>query len=189
MALTKYPIDYIQTAKDREMRTHAMTFVHEIAFGISPLDERKYKRNRHLWCYDTKTLQAVELWLNSLNVIGNPNFGSFADFEKLYDFVLGQIGTITGISNVEVYDVSLYLGERMTPQIVPSDYVYVHGKLVEAARHYLKHFGVSIDKNGPRYRIKATVFGQIYVAISNNPYAARAIEEWLCNEHDEIMKI
>lgn len=184
MALTMFPIDYIQTAKDREKRTLAMTSVHEIAFGISPLDKRKYKRNRHLWCYDTKALQSVELCLNSLNVIGNPNLSSFADFEKLYDFVLGQILHIPGISYVEVYDVSLYLGERMTPQIVPSEYVYVHGKLIQAARHYLK---ISKMKK-PFYRIKSTDFGQIYVAISNNPYAARAIEEWLCNEHDEIMK-
>lgn len=91
MALTKFPIDYIKIAKDREKRTLAMTYVHEIAFGISPLDKRKYKRNRHLWCYNTKALQAVEQWLNSLNVIGNPNLSSFADFEKLYDFMLGQI--------------------------------------------------------------------------------------------------
>ena len=34
MALTMFPIDYIQTAKDREKRTLAMTSVHEIAFGI-----------------------------------------------------------------------------------------------------------------------------------------------------------
>ncbi len=67
--------------------------------------------------------------MGTLNTISNPNFRSFTNFERLYDYVLSQIGTITGISNVEVYDVSLYLGERMTPQIVPSDYVYVHGKL------------------------------------------------------------
>ena len=185
MALTKYPIDYIQIAKDREKRTLAMSSVHDIAFGISPLDKRKYKRNRHLWCYSTKALYYVELWLDGLNVISNPNFMSFTNFEKLYDFVLGKIGHIPGISNVEVYDVSLYLGERMMPQIAPSDYVYVHGKLIEAARHYLK---ISKMKK-PFYRIKTTDFGQIYMDISHYSYAARAIEEWLCNEHDEIMKI
>lgn len=160
MALTKFPIDYIKIAKDREKRTLAMTSVHEIAFGISPLDKRKYKRNRHLWCYNTKALQAVELWLNSLNVIGNPNLSSFADLEKLYDFVLGQIVHIPGISFVEVYDVSLYLGECMMPQIVPSEYVYVHGKLVQDARHYLK---ISKMKK-PICRIKSTDFVQLRYA-------------------------
>ena len=60
MALKKFPIDYIQIAKDRETRTLAMTSVHEVVFGISPLDERKYKRNRHLWCYSTEALTQVE---------------------------------------------------------------------------------------------------------------------------------
>ena len=41
----------------------------------------------------------------------------------------------------------------------------------------------------PFYRIKATDFGQIYMDVSHYSYAAREIEEWLCNEHDEIMKI
>lgn len=189
MALTKFPKDYIQVAKDREKRTLAMCSVHDIAFGISSLDEPKYKRNRHLWCYNTDSLNVVEKWLDSLNVMGNPNFQPFSGFEQLYDFVLGQIGKIHGISNVEVYDVSLYLGERMEPQIVPTEYVYVHGKLVEAARHYLKYMGVSINRKEPSYRIKVSDFGQIYDALSGNSYAARAIEEWLCNEHDEIMNL
>lgn len=189
MVLNKFPIGYIQTAKDREKRTLAMASAHDIAFGISPLDKRKYKHNRHLWCYNTEALDTVEKWLQSLNVMSNPNFVSFNDFEHLYDFVLDRIGGIPGVSNVEVYDVSLYLGERITPQIVPTGYVYVHGKLVEAARHYLKYIIVSINKKEPRYRIKASGFGQIYVTVSGSPYAARAIEEWLCNEHDEIMKL
>lgn len=188
MSLAKYPIDYIPKAIAREKRTLVMKTVHDIAFGISDLDVPKYKRNKHLWCYSTDALNKVEDWLKSIHAIGTSNFKSFKDFEDLYDFVLGQIGTIPGISNVEVYDVSLYLGERMIPQVVPSDYVYVHGKLIEAARHFLKHFGVSIDKNEPRYRIKVSDFCQIYSAISNSRYAARAIEEWLCHEHDEIMK-
>ena len=77
MALTKFPIDYIKIAKDREKRTLAMTSVHEIAFGISPLDKRKYKRNRQLWCYNTKALQAVGLWLNMLHDNGYLYDGQF----------------------------------------------------------------------------------------------------------------
>lgn len=48
----------------------------------------------------------------------------------------------------------------MTPQIVPSEYVYVHGKLVKAARHYLKNSKMK----KPFYRIKSTDFGQLRYA-------------------------
>lgn len=97
------------------------------------------------------------------------------------------IGSIKGVGNVEVYDVSLYLGERMSQQVVPMDYVYVHGKLVEAARHYL----TLSSRKAPKglHKIKVAEFGALYSEIADSPYAARAIEEWLCCEHDEIMKL
>lgn len=37
-----------------------------------------------------------------------------------------------------VYDVALYLSERMEPQLVPQDYVYIRGILIHAARHLFK---------------------------------------------------
>lgn len=187
MSLTKYPIDYIQTAMDREKRTLAMTTEHDIAFGISALDNPKHKRNMHLWCYTTESLGKVEDWLKNIQVATTPNFDSFKDFEALYAFVQQGIGGIKGVSKVEVYDVALYLGERMSPQVVPMAYVYVHGKLVEATRHYLTLSGCKVTKTS--HNIKVEEFGDLYSEIANSPYAARAIEEWLCCEHDKIMKL
>ena len=65
--------------------------------------------------------------------------------------------------------------------------VYVHGKLVEAVRHYLLLSGRKVPRS--LHKIKGEDLGSIYSEIADSPYAARAIEEWLCNEHDEIMKL
>lgn len=187
MSLVKYPIDYIPQVKARENRTMAMKTAHDIALGISDLDNPKHKRNMHLWCYSTDALNKVEDWLKSIQAISTPNIDSFKNFEDLYGFVNRGIGSIKGIGNVEVYDVALYLGERMSPQVVPMANVYVHGKLVEAARHYLTLTGRKVPK--ALHTIKVEEFGALYTEIADSPYAARAIEEWLCSEYDEIMKL
>lgn len=187
MSLSKHPIDYIEKAVDREKRTLAMSTEHDIAFGISVLDHPERKRNMHLWCYSTIALDKVEEWLKSIQAISTPNIESFKNFEDLYGFVNRGIGGIKGIGNVEVYDVALYLGERMNPQVVPMANVYVHGKLVEAAVHYLTLTGRKVPKS--LHAIKVEEFGVLYTEIADSPYAARAIEEWLCSEHDEIMKL
>lgn len=183
----KYPKDYIQRARNREVYDQSMSSEHELAYGISKAITPDLKRNMHLWCYSTDALNKVEDWLKSIHAISTPNTDSFMGFENLYGFVNRGISSIKGIGNVEVYDVALYLGERMNPQVVPMDYVYVHGKLVEAAHHYLTLSGLKVPK--ALHTIEVEEFGTLYTEIADTPYAARAIEEWLCSEHDEIMKL
>ena len=183
----KYPKDYITHAKNRETYDLSMSSGHELAYGICKAIYPKLDRNKHLWCYSTIALEKVEDWLKIINVDKIPNFRSFKDFEELYEFVNQKIGGIKGIGDVEIYDVALYLGERMSPQVIPMTNVYVHGKLVEAARHYLSRSGRKVPRS--LHKIKVEDFGSIYSEIADSPYAARAIEEWLCNEHDEVMKL
>lgn len=185
--MMKDPKDYIQRAKDREIYDQSMASEHELAYGICKAITPDLKRNMHLWCYSTFALEKVKEWLRSIHAISTPNFDSFRDFDDLYGFVNRGIGGIKCIGNVEVYDVALYLGERMNPQVVPMDYVYVHGKLVEAAHHYLTLSGLKVPK--ALHTIEVEEFGVLYTEIADSPYAARAIEEWLCSEYDEIMKL
>jgi len=183
----KHPKDYIQQAKNREVYDQSMSTEHELAYGICKAKDPRLKRNMHLWCYSTIALEKVGEWLKSIHAISKPNFKTFCNFEELYNCVQQSIGGIKGIGAVEIYDVALYLGERMSPQVIPMDYVYVHGKLVEAARHYRTLSGVKVPK--VLHMIKIEEFGPLYSEIADSHYAARAIEEWLCYEYDEIMKI
>lgn len=180
------PKDYVGNVIKREMKNLGMTSVDEIARGINHLIETRI-RNKHLWCYSEKVLIEVAEQLRFLDVIDNPNFHPFISFEALYGYIQDKIGKIKGVGPVEVYDVSLCLGERMKPQVVPMDFVYVHGKLVESVCHLLTLERTHLNRVKKEHRIKVTLFGPLYQEIPDKQYAARAIEEWLCNEHKIIL--
>lgn len=146
------------------------------------------KRNGHLWCYSNDAIKEVESWLEGLNVGMNRNFHTFGSFEKLYDYVKEHIIGIEGVGAVMVYDVALYLGERMKPHVVPQEYVYVHGKLIDTALHLFKLMNMPWQEVMCRFRISIDYFDPWGIKSLDKQYAARSIEEWLCFEAEHIEK-
>ena len=146
------------------------------------------KRNGHLWCYSNDAIKEVESWLEGLNVGMNRNFQTFGSFEDLYDYVEEHILEKKGVGAVMVYDVALYLGERMEPQVVPQEYVYVHGRLIDIARHLCKLMNLPWQEVLCGHRISISCFEPLGIASLDKQYAARAIEEWLCFEAKNIKK-
>lgn len=178
-----HPKDYLDYVKNiREPKNISMTSAHEIARGINVKSEPKAKRNSHLWCYRNAAIDSVERWLADLDIIKNPNFKSFDSFEELYDYVEKHIIGIKGVGAVMVYDVALCLGERMEPQVVPQEYVYVHGKLIDAARHLFSLMKMPLRAVKRVHRISISYFEPLGIETLDKRYAARAIEEWLCND-------
>lgn len=172
----------------REPKDMGMRSAREIARGINVKSEPKAKRNRHLWCYRNDAIDSVERWLTDLDVIYNPNFMSFDSFEELYDYVKKNIIGIKGVGAVMVYDVALCLGERMEPQVVPQEYVYVHGKLIDAARHLFSLMNLTLRMVKHGHRISISYFEPLGIETLDKRYAARAVEEWLCNEAENIVR-
>ena len=177
-------IDYVKNV--REPKNIGMRTTLEIARGINLKIEPTTKRNRHLWCYRNEVIDSVERWLADLNVINNPNFLSFRNFEHLYDYVEENIIGIKGVGAIMVYDVALSLGERMKPQVIPQEYVYVHGKLIDAARHLFCLMNLPLRKVKKGHRIGIEHFAPLNINSLDKQYAARAIEEWLCYDAGEI---
>ena len=165
-----------------------MSSVYGIARGVNNTMAPEAKRNGHLWCYSNDAIKEVESWLEGLNVGKNRNFQTFGSFEKLYDYVKEHIIEKKGVGAVMVYDVALYLGERMEPQVVPQDYVYIHGGLIDAARHLFKLMNLPWQEVLHGYRISISCFVPLGIASLDKQYAARAIKEWLCFEAKNIKK-
>lgn len=116
----------------------------------------------------------------------NRNFEKFSSFEKLYDYVKEHILEKKGVGAVMVYDVVLYLGERMEPQVVPQDFVYVHGSLIDTARHLLELVNMPWQEVLGGHRISIAYFDPLGIKSLDKQYAARATEEWLCFEAEHI---
>lgn len=165
-----------------------MTTAYEIARGVNNTMAPDAKRNGHLWCYSNDAIKEVESWLEGLNVGMNRNFQTFGSFEDLYDCVEEHILEKNGVGAVMVYDVALYLGERMEPQVVPQEYVYVHGRLIDTARHLCKLMNLPWQEVLCGHRISIYCFEPLGIASLDKQYAARAIEEWLCFEAKNIKK-
>ena len=165
-----------------------MTSAYEIARGVNNTNAPDAKRNGHLWCYSNDAIKEVESWLEGLNVGMNRNFQSFGSFEELYDYVKEHIIEKKGVGAVMVYDVALYLGERMEPQVVPQEYVYVHGRLIDTARHLFELMNLPWQEVLCGHRISISCFEPLGIASLDKQYAARAIEEWLCFEAENIKK-
>ena len=184
-----HPKDYLDYVKNiREPKNISMTSAREIARGINVKSEPKATRNKHLWCYRNDAIDSVERWLTDFDVIHTPNFMSFDSFEELYDYVEKNIIGIKGVGAVMVYDVALCLGERMDPQVVPQEYVYVHGKLIDAACHLFGLMKMPLHTVKRGHRISISYFDALGIGALYRRYAARAIEEWLCNEAENIAK-
>lgn len=177
-------IDYVKNI--REPKDIGMTSAHEIARGVNNTIDPKAKRNGHLSHYKNNVIVDVESWLTGLDVINNPNFQTFGSFEELYAYVEKHIIGIEGVGVVMVYDVALYLGERMKPQVVPQEYVYVHGKLIDAARHLFKLMNLTLRKVKRGHRISIAYFDPLGIKSLDKQYVARAVEEWLCFEAESI---
>ena len=165
-----------------------MTTAYEIASGVNNTMAPDAKRNGHLWCYSNDAIKEVENWLEGLNVGMNRNFQTFGSFEDLYDYVEEHILEKKGVGAMMVYDVALYLGERMEPQVVPQDYVYIHGSLIDAARHLFKLMNLPWQEVLHGHRISISCFVPLSIVSLDMQYAARAIEEWLCFEAKNIKK-
>ena len=179
-------IDYVKN--EREPMDLGMTTAYEIARGVNNTMAPDAKRNGHLWCYSNDAIKEVESWLEGLNVGMNRNFQTFGSFEDLYDCVEEHILEKKGVGAVMVYDVALYLGERMEPQVVPQEYVYVHGRLIDTARHLCKLMNLPWQEVLCGHRISIYCFEPLGIASLDKQYAARAIEEWLCFEAKNIKK-
>ena len=179
-------IDYVRNK--REPMDIGMSSAYEIARGVNNTMSPDAKRNGHLWCYSNDAIKEVESWLEGLNVGMNRNFQSFDSFEELYDYVKEHILEEKGVGAVMVYDVALYLGERMEPQVVPQEYVYVHGRLIDTARHLFELMNLPWKEVLCGHRISISCFEPLGIASLDKQYAARAIEEWLCFEAENIKK-
>ena len=114
-------------------------------------------------------------------------FRKFGSFEELYDYVKEHIIGIEGVGAVMVYDVAAYLGERMEPQVVPQEYVYVHGRLIDTARHLFELMNLPWKEVLCGHRISIAYFDPLGIKSLDKQYAARAIEEWLCFEAENIV--
>lgn len=112
----------------------------------------------------------------------NRNFQKFGNFEELYDYVKEHILEKKSVGAMMVYDVALYLGERMEPQ----EYVYVHGRLIDTARHLFKLMNLPWQEVLRGHCICISCFEPLGIASLDKQYAARAIEEWLCFEAENI---
>ena len=163
-----------------------MSSAYEIARGVNNTMAPDAKRNGHLWCYSNDAIKEVESWLEGLNVGKNRNFQTFGSFEKLYDYVKEHILEKKGVGAVMVYDVALYLGERMEPQVVLQDYVYVHGRLIDTAHHLFELMNLPWKEVLCGHRISIAYFDPLGIKSLDKQYAARAIEEWLCFEAEHI---
>lgn len=181
-----YYIDYIKNI--REPMDIGMSSAYEIARGVNNTNDPEAKRNGHLWCYSNDAIKEVENWLEGLNVGMNRNFQTFGSFEDLYDYAEEHIIEKKGVGAMMVYDVALYLGERMEPQVVPQDYVYIHGSLIDAARHLFKLMNLPWQEVLHGHRISISCFMPLGITSLDKQYAARAIEEWLCFEAKNIKK-
>ena len=137
--------------------------------------------------YNNDALKEVERWLKGLNVGKNRNFQTFGSFEELYDYVEEQIIEKKGVGAVMVYDVALYLGDRMEPQVVPQEYVYVHGRLMDTARHLFELMNLPWKEVLCGHLISIAYFDPLGIKSLDKQYAARAIEEWLCFEAENIV--
>ena len=179
-------IDYVRNK--REPMDIGMSSAYEIVRGVNNTMSPDAKRNGHLWCYSNDAIKEVESWLEGLNVGMNRNFQSFDSFEELYDYVKEHIIEKKGVGAVMVYDVALYLGERMEPQVVPQEYVYVHGRLIDAARHLFKLMNLPWKEVLCGHLISISCFEPLGIATLDKQYAARAIEEWLCFKAENIKK-
>ena len=179
-------IDYVKNI--REPKDIGMTSAHEIARGVNNTIAPKAKRNGHLSHYKNNAIKDVESWLTGLDVINNLNFQTFGSFEDLYDYVEEHIIGIEGVGAVMVYDVALYLGERMEPQVVPQEYVYVHGRLIDTARHLFELMNLPWKEVLCGHRISISCFEPLGIKALDKQYAARAVEEWLCFEAESIMR-
>ena len=181
-----YYIDYIKNI--REPMDIGMSSAYEIARGVNNTNDPEAKRSGHLWCYSNDAIKEVENWLEGLNVGMNRNFQTFGSFEDLYDYAEEHIIEKKGVGAMMVYDVALYLGERMEPQVVPQDYVYIHGSLIHAARHLFKLMNLPWQEVLHGHRISISCFMPLGITSLDKQYAARAIEEWLCFEAKNIKK-
>ena len=178
-------IDYVRNT--REPMDIGMSSAYEIARGVNNTMVPDAKRNGHLWCYSNDAIKEVESWLEGLNVGMKRNFQTFGSFEELYDYVRERILEKKGVGAVMVYDVALYLGERMEPQVVPQDDVYVHGRLIDTARHLFELMNMPWKEVLCGHRISISCFEPLGIASLDKQYAARAIEEWLCFEAEHIV--
>ena len=178
-------IDYVRNT--REPMDIGMSSAYEIARGVNNTMVPDAKRNGHLWCYSNDAIKEVESWLEGLNVGMKRNFQTFGSFEELYDYVKEHIIKKKGVSAMMVYDVALYLGERMEPQVVPQDDVYVHGRLIDTARHLFELMNMPWKEVLCGHRISISCFEPLGIASLDKQYAARAIEEWLCFEAEHIV--
>ena len=86
-----------------------------------------------------------------------------------------------------VYDVALYFGERMEPQVVPQDYVYVHGRFIDTARQLFELMNLPWQEVLCVHPISISCFEPLGIAFLDKQDVARAIEEWLCFEADNIV--
>lgn len=179
-------IDYVKN--EREPMDLSMITAYELARGVNNTMAPDGKRNGHLWCYSNDAIKEVENWLEGLNVGMNRNFQTFGSFEELYDYVEKHIIEKKGVGAVMVYDVALYLGERMEPQVVPQEYVYVHGRLIDTARHLFELMNLPWKEVLCGHRISISCFEPLGITSLDKQYAARAIEEWLCFEAKNIKK-
>lgn len=104
---------------------------------------------------------------------------SFTDFEDLYETVKKH--KVKYFGETCIYDFALRYGWNQNPRIVPKDFVYIHSKPLEAAKH-LHQLGLI-----PELAIRTPLSN--YDIFMRAGLDARDVEHLLCCYHDDIMSL
>ena len=130
-----------------------------------------FNRERHLWLMSASLAASVTMVLDNGKVL----YGSYSNFDELYDEVRCLINPIKGIGDVACYDIAVRIGFLKRIQVYPEHLVYYHGYLRESVRKLLKVNRVY------SYRADIAIFGSV---LSNMP--SIFLEDFLCSMHNDI---
>lgn len=131
-------------------------------------------RRGHQYCVPEEAVnKAVNQLVGSLQVTnGNSISNTFADFEELYDWVYAQIGHISGIGQLTVYDTARRLGHLLTPPVYPEQYVYLAAGAKEGAEDLLKQkdlkFRERVQRFTPYFGTLPSIFIEDILCIYKN---------------------
>lgn len=174
-----YPISFLEHTYLRRMRMMSLWTAEEIVYGNIGCE---IGRNPLVHCFD-EHFRAMGSNFSSLNkalsvlkpLLPAVKTMAFPSFEDLYSWVDNQIGGISGIGRVTIYDVALRMGINQYPKVIPENYVYITSHSVRESAEKL------LNRKITDIRIHISVFSGIFPH-----YTAMEIEDILCVYHNVI---
>lgn len=143
-------------------------------------------RKRHQYCIPENAVNiAAKELMKEKDILPHSSFNK--SFEVLYDKVKARIGNIHGIGNSTLYDACIRLGWTFEKKIEPTNYVYVHRKLIESAEAIFGNAKYNIVKGTDRPAILWQEF--INTEPEFKKLSALDIENLLCIYHDDILRV